>query len=169
MKETVKLLETNDEVRTRNQRKYISVDECQDTDVVQFRLLQLIYGGNIFVVGDENQLIYEWRSAQSGNLSAFGKVFPGATTLYLGQNYRSTRRLVEFFRRILPVDNGLASHLVSEREEGVPPTFTRFDDDLQEASVVLSKIKDPENTAIIARTNRQLINFQKRCPTPSSF
>ncbi len=163
MKETVKLLETNDEVRTRNQRKYISVDECQDTDVVQFRLLQLIYGGNIFVVGDENQLIYEWRSAQSGNLSSFGRVFPGATTLYLGQNYRSTKRLVEFFKRILPVDNGLASHMVSEREEGVPPTFTRFDDDLQEASVVLSKIKDVENTAIIARTNRQLVNLQKRC------
>ena len=163
MKETVKLLEGNDEVRQRNQRKYISVDECQDTDVVQFRLLQLIYGGNIFVVGDENQLIYEWRSAQSGNLSNFNRVFPGARTLYLGQNYRSTKSLVEFFRKIIPVDNGLASHMVSEREQGNPPTFIRFDDDLQEASVVLSKIKDVENTAVIARTNRQLINLQKRC------
>ncbi len=163
MKETVRLLENNDEVRKRNQRKYISVDECQDTDVAQFKLLKLIYGGNIFVVGDENQLIYEWRSAQSGNLSNFSQTFPGAKTLYLGQNYRSTQRLVSFFKRILPVDNGLASHMISEREEGVSPTFTRFDDDLQEASVVLGKIKDFENTAVIARTNRQLINLQKRC------
>src|SRR5258708_100495 len=113
MKEKVKLLENNDEVRIRNQRKYISVDECQDTDVVQFRMLQLIYGGNIFVVGDENQLIYEWRSAQAGNLSGFAKVFPGAKTLYLGQNYRSTKKLVSFFKKILPIDNGLASLMAS--------------------------------------------------------
>ncbi len=163
MKETVKLLENNDEVRIRNQRKYISVDECQDTDIVQFRLLQLIYGGNIFVVGDENQLIYEWRSAQAGNLTNFTRVFPGARTLYLGQNYRSTKKLVEFFKKILPVDNGLASHMVSEREIGVPPLITKFGDELQEASVVLSRITDPDNSAIIARTNRQLLQFQKMC------
>lgn len=163
MKETVKLLEGNDEVRKRSRRKYISVDECQDTDIVQFRLLQLLYDGNIFVVGDENQLIYEWRSAQSGNLSSFAKNFPGAKTLYLGRNYRSTQRLVEFFRSIIPVDNGLASHMVSDRSEGTPPTFTKFDDDFQEASVVLSKITDADNTAVIARTNRQLLNFQKVC------
>ena len=163
MKETVKLLETNDEVRQRNQRKYISVDECQDTDVVQFQLLRLIYGGNIFVVGDENQLIYEWRSAQPGNLSSFAQTFPGAHTLYLGQNYRSTKKLVEFFKQIIPVDNGLASHMVSERPEGNSPTITKFGDEMQEASVTLSRITDPENTAVIARTNRQLMTFQKVC------
>lgn len=163
MKEAVKLLESNNEVRIRNQRKYISVDECQDTDTTQFKLLQLIYGGNIFVVGDENQLIYEWRSAQSGNLSSFGRVFPGARTLYLGQNYRSTRKLVEFFKAIIPVDNGLASHMASMREEGVPPTITKFGDEIEEASIVLGCVTDPANTAIIARTNRQLMTFQKMC------
>jgi DNA helicase-2/ATP-dependent DNA helicase PcrA len=161
MKEAVKLLETNDEVRERNKRKYISVDECQDTDVVQFRLLQLIYNGNIFVVGDENQLIYEWRSAQSGNLSNFSRTFPGAKTLYLGQNYRSTQRLVAFFKRTIPVDNGLASHMVSMREEGVDPTITKFGDEIEEASIVLGCVTDPANTAIIARTNRQLMTVQK--------
>lgn len=163
MKETVKLLETNDEVRKRNQRKYISVDECQDTDVVQFRLLQLLYGGNIFVVGDENQLIYEWRSAQAGNLTNFSRTFPGARTLYLGQNYRSTQKLVEFFKKIIPVDNGIASHMVSMRDEGTAPTFTKFGDDYEEAATVLGCITDPENTAVIARTNRQLLNFQRMC------
>jgi DNA helicase II / ATP-dependent DNA helicase PcrA len=165
MKETIKLLEGNDEVRIRNQRKYIAVDECQDTDVVQFRLLQLIYGGNIFVVGDENQLIYEWRSAQAGNLSNFARTFPGARTLYLGQNYRSTKKLVEFFKRILPVDNGLASHMMSEREEGVAPTFTKFNDDFSEANAVLKMALayGIDGSAIIARTNRQVLNVQKRC------
>lgn len=163
MKESVKLLESNDEVRQKTQVKYIAVDECQDTDVVQFKLLKLIYGGNIFVVGDENQLIYEWRSAQSGNLSNFSSTFPGAATLYLGQNYRSTKSLVEFQKRILPVDNGIASHMQTDREQGVPPTITEFQDDLQEALVTLSRITDFENTAIIARTNRQLLFLQKCC------
>lgn len=163
MKESVKLLENNDEVRQRNQKKYIAVDECQDTDVVQFKLLRLIYAGNIFVVGDENQLIYEWRSAQAGNLSNFAGVFPGARTLYLGQNYRSTQKLVEFFKKILPVDNGLASHMMSEREEGVDPLITKFGDEYEESAVVLSRITDPANTAVIARTNRQLLHFQRTC------
>jgi len=163
MKETVKLLEENNEVRTRNQRKYISVDECQDTDVIQFQLLKLIYGGNIFVVGDENQLIYEWRSAQAGNLSNFARTFPGAKTLYLGQNYRSTKALVAFFKRILPVDNGLASYMTSERPEGEPPTFTQFRDEFEEHAVVIDGIIDYPNSAVLARTNRQLQSFQKRC------
>jgi DNA helicase-2/ATP-dependent DNA helicase PcrA len=163
MKETVKLLEANDEVRKRNQRKYISVDECQDTDVVQFQLLRLIYGGNIFVVGDENQLIYEWRSAVAGNLTNFARTFPGAATLYLGQNYRSTKALVEFFRGILPVDNGIASHMLSEREEGTPPSIVKYADEVQEANAVLNQIADVTNTAIIARTNRQVMRVQKAC------
>jgi len=162
MKETVALLETNDEVRGRHQRKYISVDECQDTDVVQFRLLQLIYGGNIFVVGDENQLIYEWRSAVAGNLTNFATHFPGSRTLYLGQNYRSTKSLVDFFKQILPVDNGLASHMLSDREIGTRPTITCYADDLQEAYKVVEKIGDRLNeSVVIARTNRQLRNFQR--------
>ena len=161
MREVVKLLETNPEVRARWQRKYISVDECQDTDVVQFRLLQLIYGGNIFVVGDENQLIYEWRSAVAGNLSNFTSHFPGSRTLYLGANYRSTGAIVRFLKKILPVDNGLASHMRSMREEGEKPKIVKYDNEDSECFRIMQKITDPNNTAIIARTNRQLRTAQK--------
>jgi superfamily I DNA/RNA helicase len=165
MKETVALLETNDDVRTRNRRKYIAVDECQDTDTTQFRLLRLLYDGNLFVVGDENQLIYEWRSAQSGNLSNFGKSFTGARTLYLGQNYRSSQRLVEFFKKIIPVDNGLASHMISMRPEGQPVRFMNYLTEDQEANDVLSDIWNAnreDDSAILARTNRQLQLIQRR-------
>ena len=165
VKETVKLLEENDEVRTRWQRKYIAVDECQDTDTTQFRLLQLLYGGNIFVVGDENQLIYEWRSAQSGNLTNFTRTFPGAKTLYLGTNYRSTIKLVDFFKKILPVDNGLASHMLSARWEGEDPRIIRYWTEDEEANEVLNDITDRgivEESAILARTNRQLQLIQRR-------
>lgn len=165
MKETVKLLEVNNEVRGRSQRKYVAVDECQDTDTTQFRLLQLLYGGNIFVVGDENQLIYEWRSAQRGNLSNFARTFPGAKTLYLGRNYRSTQRLVEFFKSIIPVDNGLASHMVSDRPLGDEVRFIRYHSEDEEANEVLTDIFDRDivdDSAILARTNRQLQLIQRR-------
>jgi superfamily I DNA/RNA helicase len=165
MKETVKLLENNDEVRNRNKRKYIAVDECQDTDITQFRLLRLLYGGNIFVVGDENQLIYEWRSAQAGNLSGFAKAFPGAKTLYLGTNYRSTQKLVDFFKRILPVNNGLASHMVSMRPIGEDVRFIRYNSEDEQANEILSDVFDRDivdDAAVLARTNRQLQLIQRR-------
>ena len=161
--ETINLFEFNPEVRQRWRRKYIAVDEAQDTDVKQFKLLQLIFDGNVFAVGDSNQLVYEWRSAQPGNLDNFAQKFPGAKTLYLGQNYRSSKRLVSFFREILPVDNGIAGHMMTENEEGVDPIITEYQDDVQEANAVLGKITVPEKTAIIARTNRQLFIFQKLC------
>lgn len=162
MRECVKMLGEKEDVRRRNQKRYISVDECQDTDITQFKLLQLLFGGNILVVGDENQLIYEWRSAQPGNLSNFETLFPGAKKLYLGQNYRSTQRLVAFFREIIPVDNGLASHMKTEREEGVDPVLIKYADADTEARRVLDEAsKDPENSVIIARTNRQLFEIQR--------
>jgi DNA helicase-2/ATP-dependent DNA helicase PcrA len=161
MRETNQLLESNSEIRARYQRPYISVDEAQDTDIVQFRLLQLIFGGNIFVVGDENQLIYEWRSAQPGSLTNFERLFPGAKKLYLGENFRSTGKLVEFFRAILPVDNGIASHMRTRNPEGEKPSFTRFFDDFTEASWIIDHLPDPPRTAILARTNRQLFIYQR--------
>jgi superfamily I DNA/RNA helicase len=162
MREAVKLLETREDVRQRNKKRYIAVDECQDTDVVQFRLLQLLFDGNIFVVGDENQLIYEWRSAQPGNLSQFEKLFPGARKLYLGQNYRSTKSLVDFFKAILPVDNGLASHMMTENPDGESPTLIQYPfAELEIERVLDEAAKDPENSVIIARTNRKLFEVQR--------
>ena len=165
VKETVSLLEANDEVRTRNQRKYIAVDEAQDTDETQFKLLQLLYAGNIFCVGDSNQLIYEWRSAKAGNLERFAEKFPGAKTLFLGINYRSTQKLVSFFKEILPVDNGLASHMSSARMVGDAPRFIKYDHEDEEANEILNEITDRdivEHSAVLARTNRQLQLIQRR-------
>jgi DNA helicase II / ATP-dependent DNA helicase PcrA len=162
MREAVKLLERNDEVRQRNKKCYISVDECQDTDITQFRLLQLLFDGNILVVGDENQLIYEWRSAQPGNLTNFNRAFPGARTLYLGQNYRSTGRLVQFVRENIPVDNGIASHMTTQNQEGIKPILIKYPGTDIEVRRVLDKaVKDAENSVILARTNRQLFDVQR--------
>jgi DNA helicase-2/ATP-dependent DNA helicase PcrA len=161
MREAVKLLETNEDVRNRNKRKYLAIDEAQDCDVVQFKLLQLLFDGNILAVGDENQLIYEFRSAQPGNLSNFELKFPNAKKLFLGQNYRSTKKLVNFFKEILPVDNGIASHMTTENEEGSDPEFVKYPNSDVEVRKVLEQVTDPENTAILARTNRQLFDVQR--------
>lgn len=165
--ETVKLMEANPEVCDRNQFVEVQTDEAQDTDTNQLRLLKLITKKhkNIFVVGDENQLIYEWRSAQPGSLSNFSQHFPGSQKLFLGTNYRSTKKLVSFFKRIVPVDNGLATHMVPgpSAEEGFDPTITKYKSDTEEMDKVLAAVTDNDNTAILARTNRQLWRFENTC------
>lgn len=107
--------------------------------------------------------IYEWRGAHPDIMGSIPQMFPGTKTLYLGNNYRSTGALVEFFKEILPVDNGLASHMRTANPAGESPTFTHYADDYQEAAQVLRRVTDPENTAIIARTNRQIFRFQQAC------
>lgn len=161
MDEAVKMLEENEDVQNKYKRKYIAVDEAQDCDEIQFRLLQLLFNGNIFAVGDENQLIYEWRNARSGNLTNFARVFPGAKVLYLGTNHRSTGNIVEFLKAILPVDNGLASRMNTYNDAGLEIQLTHYRGEEEEAEEILKKIKDPLNTAIIARTNRQLFIYQR--------
>lgn len=161
--ECIQLLEINKEVRDRWKRKYISVDEYQDTDKKQVRLLKLLYGGHILAVGDESQCIFAWRSAHPDNLTKFEEDFPGAKKLFIGQNYRSTKRLVAFHKQILPVNNGLSEFIKTDNEEGVDPVIIRYSDPQEEAYFVLAKIDDPVNTAIIARTNRQLFEFQRIC------
>jgi DNA helicase-2/ATP-dependent DNA helicase PcrA len=161
LREAVALLERNDDVRKRWQKEYIAVDECQDTNILQFRFLQLLFKKNIFVVGDENQLIYEWRNAQAGNLSNFEQHFPGCQKLYLGRNYRSSAAIVKFLKRILPVDNGLASRMMTTNDYGIDPEITRYGDEIEEVNQTLTRITDPGRTAILARTNRQLFAYQK--------
>ena len=163
MVEAVELLATNKEVRERYAKKYIQVDEAQDTDQIQLRLLGLLFRGNIFFVGDDNQAIYEWRGAGSEVTKNIPKAFPGAKIMYLGTNYRSTGAIVEFIKEITPVDNGLASHMRTDNPYGVRPDFTHYADDYQEAAHVLKRVTDHPRTAIIARTNRQLFRYQQAC------
>lgn len=163
IREVISLFETNEEVRNRWKKKYISIDEGQDTDVCQARLIKLLYDGNLFLVADTNQNVFEWRSASPYSLINFAKTLPGAQILFLGQNFRSTKKLVAFFKEILPVDNGIASHMRSENEEGEDPTFVEYSSEDEEADQVLKAVIDPVNTAIVARTNRQLYIFQRAC------
>ncbi len=91
---TVRLLEDNSEVREywQNKFKYVYVDEFQDTNLLQYRLVRLLSGGtgNLTVVGDDDQSIYRFRGATIENILNFEKDYPSAKVIRLEQNYRST-------------------------------------------------------------------------------
>lgn len=165
MMESVRLLEQNADVRDRNQFRWIQVDEAQDTDDIQRRLVQLISEkhGNVFFIGDPSQSLYEWRGAAPTNMLDFPEHFPGGQFLYLGRNYRSTRSIVDFCKEIAPIKGGLTDRLCTENEQGAPPSFIQYGSDLEEADKTLAAIRIPERSAILARTNRQLASFENMC------
>jgi DNA helicase-2/ATP-dependent DNA helicase PcrA len=161
----VELLE-KPEVRARWQFKWILVDEFQDTDDLQVRMLQLLAEkyGNIFVVGDFSQALYSFRGAHPENLLNFEKWFPGAKTLILPQNYRSTKSIVDFSRENAPIKNELTENIRTENEQGEKIEFRMFKSDEDEAQATLAAAtRDPGNSAILARTNGQLGDFESLC------
>ena len=95
---TVKLLQNDAEAREyyQNRFRYVVVDEYQDTSIAQFHLVRLLAGGtnNVCVVGDDDQSIYKFRGATIENILNFEKCYPGAKTIRLEQNYRSTSNIL---------------------------------------------------------------------------
>jgi DNA helicase-2/ATP-dependent DNA helicase PcrA len=97
--EAVRVLKVSSETRERYNRRfrYLLIDEYQDTNRPQYELMKLMAGEdkNVCVVGDEDQSIYSWRGADIRNILEFEKDFPGAKTVRLEQNYRSTQIILE--------------------------------------------------------------------------
>ena len=104
--EAVNLLSASDELLQLWQRRfrYILVDEYQDTNKIQYRLIKLLCGQheNICVVGDDWQSIYSWRGADFTNILNFERDFPGATVIKLEKNYRSTKPINNVLTKNLP-------------------------------------------------------------------
>lgn len=107
---TVKMLQTDEEVRNFYQQKYryVLVDEYQDTSIAQFNLVRLLAGGsnNVCVVGDDDQSIYKFRGATIENILNFEQVFTGAKTIRLEQNYRSTSNILNAANSVIKNNNG---------------------------------------------------------------
>lgn len=97
--QTVRLLEENESVRNnlQNRFSYISIDEYQDTNPAQFRLVSLLAGlhKNLMVVGDDDQSIYKFRGATIENILTFDKTYANAKVIKLEQNYRSTKTILD--------------------------------------------------------------------------
>lgn len=101
---TKKLLENKEILNKVQERyKYIMVDEYQDTNQIQFRIIEMIASKyeNICVVGDDNQSIYKFRGADIRNILSFNKTYPNAKTIRLEQNYRSTKVIIDSSNKVI--------------------------------------------------------------------
>jgi DNA helicase-2/ATP-dependent DNA helicase PcrA len=163
--ETANLLRTREDVRARNQYRFVQVDEAQDTDEVQASAVKYITEkhGNCVFVGDTNQNMYSWRGAV-GNLEAHVKaLFPDAVILPLAINYRSTQSIVDYCKEIAPNRNASVTDLTTPNEKGIEPVFRLYAREDEEAKAVILGCQDLGNTAVLARTNRQLGVVENEC------
>ena len=163
----VRLFETHPEVlhKYRQRFRYIHVDEFQDTNQVQCRLVQLLAGGhgNLCVVGDDDQSIYAWRGAEIGNILGFERDYPGCTTIRLEQNYRSTRTILQAAGEVVAKNLGRKGKtLWTENPQGERITLEALPDDMEEARFVAGEIarlkeggRHLRDVAVFYRTNAQ--------------
>ncbi len=124
---------------------HILVDEFQDTNSIQYRLIKLLAGNKAFVtaVGDDDQSIYSWRGADFKNLSRFVDDFDQAKLISLEDNYRSGRQILDVANALLQSSNErlVAKNLRAARGEGNPVVIKGFNNSFQEADFVAREIK----------------------------
>ena len=154
---TVNVMELFPEVRERWQRtfRHVLVDEYQDTNHAQYRLLQLLASdhGNLMVVGDEDQSIYGFRYADVSNILDFDKDFEGAEVVKLEQNYRSTQTILSAANAVVERNRERRpKELWSEGEEGEKVQLNELTDEHQEARWVAGEIERLEEEDGVARS-----------------
>lgn len=145
MKTTELFLENPDVLMYyQNKFRYIMVDEYQDTNTAQFTLVSLLASGygNLCVVGDDDQSIYGWRGADMRNILDFEKAFPGARTIKLEQNYRSTSTILNAANEVIKNnENRKNKKLWTENGQGEKIQFYKANDEKEEAKYIIDQIK----------------------------
>ena len=169
---TVELFQNNSEVLNYYQErfKYIMVDEYQDTNLAQFKLVSLLASKyrNLCVVGDDDQSIYRFRGADIGNILSFEEMFPGAKVIKLEQNYRSTQNILNAANGVIRHNRGRKDKtLWTANGEGDLIRFKQFDTAREEADFVAREIRDSsyayQDQAVLYRTNAQSRLLEERC------
>lgn len=169
---TVKLFERNEEILLRYQERfqYIMVDEYQDTNHIQYRLIRQLADRhrNLCVVGDDDQCIYQWRGADIRNILDFESDFPEAKVIKLEQNYRSKGNILDAAYSVIRNNRGRKSkRLWTDRDSGEKLRYYRADNDHEEAAYVARQIghmnrggRPLTDFAILYRTNAQSRLFE---------
>lgn len=142
---TVELFEQCPEVLAFYQERfqYIMVDEYQDTNTVQFRLVRLLADKyrNLCVVGDDDQSIYRFRGADIRNILDFERVYPDAKVIKLEQNYRSTGNILNAANSVIAHNRGRKEKaLWTEKENGDKIIFRQVDNAFEEAELIADEI-----------------------------
>lgn len=162
-----RLLATHEDVRARVQERWshLHVDEFQDTNELQARLVRLIAGPreNVFVVGDIDQSIYTWRGATIENLLKFEEAYPRAQHVVLEHNYRSTQTIVEAANAVIEKNrNRKEKRAITDNPAGDPITIhaspnaeeeARYA--AREAARLIARGAKPDEIAVLYRTNFQ--------------
>ena len=163
----INLFEKESEILSRYQDKfrYILVDEYQDTNPSQYRLLNLFADKhkNICAVGDDDQSIYRFRGAEIQNILNFEKDYPSAMVIKLEQNYRSTGSILNLAGQLIEKNRGRrGKRLWTENPGGEPVVYNRVDDERGEAKYIVNSIRSmmrdgrtPSHFAVLYRTNAQ--------------
>jgi DNA helicase-2/ATP-dependent DNA helicase PcrA len=164
---TVEVLERFPEARKRWQKafRYILVDEYQDTNHAQYRLLQLLAGdhGNVCAVGDPDQSIYAFRGADIRNILEFERDFPGTRLIALEQNYRSTNTVLRAANAVIANNRERKEkNLFSDLGDGPPVRALEVEDEHAEARFVAAEVAQlideggsGSEIAVFYRTNAQ--------------
>jgi len=156
----------------RKQYRSFVVDEFQDVNLLQARLLDLWLGGrhDVCVVGDVAQTIYSFTGASPDYLTGFGRKHPGARIVELTRDYRSTPQIVSLANDVLARSSQREGtvRLSSQRDGGAQVTYRTYDDDRAEAEGVAASIADliaggmaPHSVAVLMRTNGQSQAFEE--------
>lgn len=171
----VKLFEASSEVLSYYQQrfKYIMVDEYQDTNYLQYKLIHALAekSHNLCVVGDDDQCIYQWRGADIRNILDFEKDFSETKVIKLEQNYRSDANILDLANSVIANNrNRKAKELWTDRNEGNKITYRRLEDEQREAWYVggeIQRLHDEEgipfnDMAILYRKNAQSRPFEEK-------
>jgi DNA helicase-2/ATP-dependent DNA helicase PcrA len=169
----IKLLEQDEEARARYQTKfkYILVDEYQDVNYAQYKLVATLAKehGNITVVGDDDQSIYSWRGSDYRMILRFEEDFPGAKVFKLEENYRSTQAILSAANELVAHNDGRhPKQLFTKRAPGEAITAFQAESERAEVRYVMEKIKEHvrEGAAyrdflVLYRTNAQSRYFEE--------
>lgn len=162
---TLLLLKNHKDIRDfyKNKWKYIHIDEYQDTNLVQYKIIKLLIGKeeNICVVGDVDQAIYSWRGADYSNILNFEKDFSNIEVVLLEENYRSTKTIIAASNDIIAKNiNRKEKTLYTNNISGEKITVYVAPDEVTESLYVAQNTKhlielgvSPEQIAVLYRTN----------------
>ena len=169
---TVELLQTNESILRfwSNKFQFIMVDEYQDTNFVQYKLVELLGSNNknVCVVGDSDQSIYAFRGADIRNIIEFEKDFSNATVIQLDKNYRSSKKILNLANTVISNNpRKIEKNLWTDNEDGLDISSLRFRSEKDEARWVAEEVKSlidstkDNEIAIFYRTNSQSRLFEE--------
>ena len=168
---TVDVLERFPDAREKWQSafRYILVDEYQDTNHAQYRLLQLLAEKhrNLMAVGDPDQSVYAFRGADISNILDFERDFPGTRTIALEQNYRSTNSILEAANAVISNNRERKpKELWSDLGDGEPVRVVEVEDEHAEARFVAAEYRVARRAGLLRRRSRDLLSHE--CAVPGA-